>query len=286
MWFRRVKLFFYTQYIKLPAGNLCHENTRIDELSECKVAGLSLGGCLGNDQRVSVVYWDNAPYGCFIKTNGPSVIYHNRNEKGKGGNGEFSALCKYNRGVYDSLSHTIVGARNKCPLGTTLTKQECKKAGRDIGGRLDNFEVLEGYWDDAPTGCFLTPADKNTIRYNKNMYGRGKIGVSSVCRKEPIQPEDFTMTKISKAPDGSSEGLCAIDANLDVDKCLEAGLAFGGTLRDGVLTEGEWTHAPPGCFLNPSEDNAIHYNTNSTAAEFSGGVYSALCLKPKILSYF
>jgi hypothetical protein len=275
------------QYVKLPAGALCNNDARIDGTNECKMAGKYFGGCLGEnesgDPSIVIGEWHNAPRGCFIKSIDTSVIYLNKH-KGQGGKGEYSSLCRREKGgVYDRYTYTVVGTTNACPTGAALTKDECRQAGKELGGILPGSKPIEEYNNDAPTGCYhnLNPGpDKNVIFYNLNKFGRGQHGLTSICRKVPFTSGNFTMTRVSSMNDAVCQSTG--QKNLDEDMCIAAGLAFGGYLRNGELTKWNWTETPQGCFLNPSEDNAIHFNNITDASQVNGGDgrYSILCAKP------
>lgn len=60
------------------------------------------------------------------------------------------------------------------------------------------------------------------------------------------------------------------------EDCTVAGLSVGGILRDGDLVQGDWIHAPLGCFL--AEDFAVHYNTNPNGT-MNDSRYSSICRK-------
>lgn len=277
------------KYVKLPAGALCNDDTRIDEIVECEKAAKNFGGCLGNGEEIVVGIWDDVPKGCFIKTIGTSVIYLNKHESGQGGKGEYSTICRRSKGgVYDSYTQTTVGTTNSCPTGAALTKDECRTAGKDLGGKLGaDGNPIEEYNNAAPTGCYqnLNPGYDNKVYYNLNKIGRGQLGLTSICRKVPYKSGSFTMTRVSAdiAPVCQSG-----DTSLSEEECIKAGLAFGGYLRNGGLTVGDYTDTPTGCFLNPSEDNAIHYNNRTDVTQVNGGDgrYSILCAKPVTVSIF
>lgn len=134
------------------------------------MAGKYFGGCLGEnesgDPSIVIGEWHNAPRGCFIKSIDTSVIYLNKH-KGQGGKGEYSSLCRREKGgVYDRYTYTVVGTTNACPTGAALTKDECRQAGKELGGILPGSKPIEEYNNDAPTGCYhnLNPGpDKNVI---------------------------------------------------------------------------------------------------------------------------
>ncbi len=48
---------------------------------------------------------------------------------------------------------------------------------------------------------------------------------------------------------------------LSKEDCADAGLAVGGTLRNGKLLEGSWGHLPFGCLIYHEGDAAIYYNS-------------------------
>jgi len=160
-----------------------------------------------------------------------------------------------------------------CPNGASLTADECK----EFAEKNDKYNVIVGYWDNFPSGCVRQKDEDNyvTFYYNTNQINSKAnmhVGdISSVCRMMPFFPETFaqvTSGLISKCPDGT---------HLTEARCLEAGLAHGGILRDGNIIVGNWPNTPYGCFLNPGEDNAIHYSINPQGV---GGDrrFSLLCL--------
>jgi len=72
--------------------------------------------------------------------------------------------------------------------------------------------------------------------------------------------------------------VCPNGRSLTLEQCRKAGLALGAQLRDGKnVLVGAWTHAPSGCFTNPTEDNAVHYSVNPIATPDAR--YSLLCRK-------
>jgi len=162
-----------------------------------------------------------------------------------------------------------------CPAGSALTIEEC----RDLAANKDDYQVEVGYWEDFPSGCFKKRIAGNDFfnhfYYNTN-HANGKARVRenekfiSVCRIAPLVPNSFVQMPpglVAKCPSGST---------LDKTECMRAGLALGATLRDGDVVEGSWDNTPSGCFVNPGEDNAIHYSTNVNG-KGGNGRYSSLC---------
>ncbi len=73
----------------------------------------------------------------------------------------------------------IYGVR-KCPLETSIGKEECSAAGLSVGGKLQNDMLIEESWNDKPSGCFLTRGD-NVIHFNKNTTGASSDNYISMC---------------------------------------------------------------------------------------------------------
>lgn len=178
-----------------------------------------------------------------------------------------------------AFSNKFVEFVTGCPNGASLTIDECRESAKENDKNPDS--VIVGYWDNFPSGCFRQEEDDDklhgllTYYYNTNQInskGNANFGVlSSVCRIIPFFKENFAQIPsglISKCPEGT---------HLTRERCLEAGLAHGGILRNGTITEGNWHNTPQGCFLNPGEDNAIHYSVNPQGVG-GDGRYSLLCL--------
>ena len=57
---------------------------------------------------------------------------------------------------------------SRCPLSIEVAKDECEAAGLAVGGVLQDDEtVVEGSWNNRPSGCFFGPK----IHYNTNGDG-------------------------------------------------------------------------------------------------------------------
>ena len=74
----------------------------------------------------------------------------------------------------------------KCPLESSISKEECVVAGLSIGGTLQNDELIEGYWNDKPRGCSLKIED-NTILFNTYPVGARDEKYISVCREAEVR---------------------------------------------------------------------------------------------------
>ena len=67
---------------------------------------------------------------------------------------------------------------------------------------------------------------------------------------------------------------------MDISKedCVAAALSAGGELRNGKMKEGSWGNVPFGCSFEIGgllDDNAVHYNTNTTGV--NDGRFSSIC---------
>jgi len=163
-----------------------------------------------------------------------------------------------------------------CPTGSTLTLKECE----ELAEEFDDFEVEVGYWEDFPSGCSKEIRDNDSFDdfyYNTNhANGKARVGKTekfiSVCRNAPFISDSF----IQMPPGLVAE--CPTTSTLSREECVRAGLALGATLRDGDVVEGSWDNTPSGCFVNPGEDNAIHYS-NNPHGKGGNGRYTSLCSK-------
>ena len=74
----------------------------------------------------------------------------------------------------------------KCPLESSISKEECAVAGLSVGGTLKNDELVEGAWDNRPSGCSLTIED-NIIQFNANPVGVRNEKYISVCGEAEVR---------------------------------------------------------------------------------------------------
>ena len=74
----------------------------------------------------------------------------------------------------------------KCPLESSISKEECAVAGLSVGGTLKNDELVEGAWDNRPSGCSLTIED-NIIQFNANPVGVRNEKYISVCGEAKVR---------------------------------------------------------------------------------------------------
>ena len=75
----------------------------------------------------------------------------------------------------------------------------------------------------------------------------------------------------------SHEGIhCQTDHGFSIDECVTAAASVGGDLRGDRFLIGYWPNAPPGCFIEAS-DNAIHFNQNSNG--FNDGYFQPVCVR-------
>jgi len=159
------------------------------------------------------------------------------------------------------------GSVTKCLIGAALTSREdCIAAGLSTGGVLRNGSLIEGYWDHTPHGCFV--AEDLAVHYNSNPLGgiHNDVRYSAVCKQTFV---NLPRASIAQCADYSASSVSKED-------CVGAGLSIGGILRDGDLVQGDWSHAPLGCFL--AEDFAVHYNTNPNGT-MDDSRYSSICRK-------
>ena len=142
--------------------------------------------------------------------------------------------------------------------------QECKDFAKEKESGDKDVEV--GYWDDFPSGCIekrIKGNNSHTHFYYNTNHANGRARKRegeefiSVCRVAPFITNSFTQMApgiVSECPSGTA---------LSTKECMMAGMAFGAALRDGGVVEGQWDNAPSGCFVNPGEDNVVHYNSNA-----------------------
>ena len=74
----------------------------------------------------------------------------------------------------------------KCPLESSVTKNECIIAGLAVGGMLQNNELVENAWEDKPSGCIIAEGDK-VIHFNSNPVGAKDNGYVSVCQRIEVR---------------------------------------------------------------------------------------------------
>ncbi len=74
----------------------------------------------------------------------------------------------------------------KCPLESSISKEECAVAGLSVGGILENDKVVEGGWSDKPSGCSLT-IEGNIIHFNSNPVGARDEKYISICREAKVR---------------------------------------------------------------------------------------------------
>ena len=74
----------------------------------------------------------------------------------------------------------------KCPLESSVNKEECIVAGLSVGGTLENNELVEGPWSNRPSGCFLTK-DNNIVHFNGNPIGTSTENYTTVCGKIEVR---------------------------------------------------------------------------------------------------
>jgi len=84
----------------------------------------------------------------------------------------------------------------KCPLESSISKEECAVAGLSVGGILENDMVVEGAWSDKPSGCSLTVED-NIIHFNGNPVGARNETYISICREAEVRCDSMFFFLIS-----------------------------------------------------------------------------------------
>jgi hypothetical protein len=75
---------------------------------------------------------------------------------------------------------------SKCPLESSVTKNECIIAGLAVGGVLQNNELVESASEDKPSGCIIAEGGK-VIHFNSNPVGARDDGYVSVCQRIEVR---------------------------------------------------------------------------------------------------
>jgi len=124
---------------------------------ECKEAGLALGGTLINGEAAEG-NWNNAPGGCFL---GPNIQY-NENADGVS-DGLWHSICHKMKGVVQVPVNVHTHA---CPQDKTVSENDCLAAGLTAGAYKNR--VVQGSWNDKPSGCFIDKIGSRSIYFNQN----------------------------------------------------------------------------------------------------------------------
>jgi len=193
------------------------------------------------------------------------------NGDGANGHTKYSlALVSNDMNDYTRLNR---GTLPVCPKGRSLTLEQCREAGLVSGAKLrDGRNVVVGRWTHTPSGCFTNPTEDNAIHYSVNSRGTPGPRYSLLCTKSLPSVDEYVQYARGSA------ARCPAGRSLTEEQCHEAGLAFSGFFRDGKIQVGSWSHTPSGCFLNPTEDNAIHYAVNVRGTK-ADNRYTVLCLR-------
>jgi len=259
----------YSDYTRLKRGTLpvCPKG-RYLTLEQCREAGLILGAKLRDGTNVVVGKWTHTPSGCFTNPTEDNAIHYSVNSRGTPDH-RYSLLCTKSLSSVDKYVQYARGSAARCLDGKSLTKKECHEAGLAFNGFFRDGRIQVGSWSHTPSGCFLNPTEDNAIHYAVNVGGTKADNRYTILCKKSNKYVQHARGSAARCPAGKS---------LTIDQCHEAGLEFRGIFRDGRIQVGSWSHTPSGCFLNPTEDNAIHYavNVGGTKAD---NRYTILCLK-------
>eukprot|EP00592_Proboscia_alata_P008929 CAMPEP_0194353096 /NCGR_PEP_ID=MMETSP0174-20130528/1440_1 /TAXON_ID=216777 /ORGANISM="Proboscia alata, Strain PI-D3" /LENGTH=1200 /DNA_ID=CAMNT_0039121471 /DNA_START=74 /DNA_END=3673 /DNA_ORIENTATION=+ len=152
----------------------------------------------------------------------------------------------------------------KCEPSHDLSQNECIQAATSLGGVLFDNELAVGYWRNAPPGCSIA-TNGGRIFYNfidHKSFNDGNY--NPVCK---ALEDEATFSISRKALEEKATLYTAIQGNKCIsghdfseDECAAAAASVGGRLRDGNIVVGDWSHTPPGCFIEPS-DKGIHFGT-------------------------
>eukprot|EP00592_Proboscia_alata_P012766 CAMPEP_0194393426 /NCGR_PEP_ID=MMETSP0174-20130528/123290_1 /TAXON_ID=216777 /ORGANISM="Proboscia alata, Strain PI-D3" /LENGTH=579 /DNA_ID=CAMNT_0039189107 /DNA_START=202 /DNA_END=1937 /DNA_ORIENTATION=+ len=246
----------------LPAGRgiACSPELEIP-LDDCVAAGKSLGGFLRNDIFLVRGHWVHTPPGCFLQDR-DKAIHFNMNFDTVN-NGQFQPVCLHEAIEASLAPHLHKGA--KCTPGYDMTVDECILAGVSVGGKLRRRKFLVGNWANAPYGCFLEARDK-AIHFGTNENGFNNGRFLPVCKPEPLE---------STLLPGGQGSKCTQAHDFAKEDCVEAAILVGGKLLNGDFLTGDWSNAPYGCFIDPSDGNAIHYGTDMNG--INTGVFQPVC---------
>mmetsp|Transcript_26562 Transcript_26562/g.32583 ORF Transcript_26562/g.32583 Transcript_26562/m.32583 type:complete len:623 (+) Transcript_26562:85-1953(+) len=240
-------------------GLACKPELEIS-LEDCVAAAQSVGGFLREDKFMVRGHWVHTPPGCFLQDR-DKAIHFNTNPLSVN-NGQFQSVCIAEEIEASLAPHIHRGA--KCTPGYDFSIDECILAGTSVGGKLRRKHFLVGNWANVPYGCFLEHRDK-AIHYgtNENGYNNGRF--VPVCKPEPLE------ATLLPAGQGAK---CVQAHDFPKEDCVEAAQLVGGKLRDGDFLAGDWSNAPYGCFIDPS-DSAIHYGMDING--INSGVYQSVC---------
>jgi len=226
---------------------------------ECIAAASLVGGRL-RTRKFLVDNWDHTPPGCFLQKIDRAI--HFGTNVTSINNGEFQPVCK--PAVIDA-SLVEASYDSKCRAGRNFNEKECVEAGTKVVGRLRQGKFLVGDWTNAPYGCFLDMSD-NAIHYGRNQNGINNGNFLPVCTTNPLP------AMLLPAENGNK---CPIGDNFSKEECVAAAEQVGGRLRRGKYLVDNWTHTPPGCFLQRS-DYAIHFGENTEGV--NNGHFQPVCV--------
>mmetsp|Transcript_42446 Transcript_42446/g.50939 ORF Transcript_42446/g.50939 Transcript_42446/m.50939 type:complete len:366 (+) Transcript_42446:64-1161(+) len=238
-------------------GTKCISGNDVSQ-DDCIVAAKSLGGRLRN-RSFLVGNWGTTPAGCFLEAS-DKAIHFGTNPDGVNA-GYFQPVC-----APGEITPTLLprGDGRKCAEMHDYSVDECIAAGSAVGGTLRHGRFPIGYWSTAPNGCFLDPSD-NAIHYGTNLDAVNRGAFEPVCKT--------VASEVSFLP--AERGYtCMHEQHFSQEDCIVAAASVGGVLRRGAIQVGNWYHAPPGCFIESRNDNAIHYNR---IGGFNNGSFRSVC---------
>lgn len=243
----------------LPAikGSACAAE---DEISaeDCVAAAMAIGGKLRDDTfKIGVFY--NGPPGCFIEESDKAIHYGT--DAGSTNNGLFQPVC-VERIVQVSVLPNFKGTM--CTPGYDFTEQECLEAAKAAGGILRNDQYLVGDWENTPSACFMEHSDM-AIHYGHRQGAVNNGYFHPVCKPGVIE---------ATLKPAERDVQCRDNHNFSQLECVAAAKSVGGQLRDNEFIVGDYTNAPFGCFIDPS-DAAIHYGREERGVNI--GTYQSVC---------
>jgi len=245
----------------LPAikGSACAAEDEIS-LEDCAAAAMAIGGELRyGSLKIGVFY--NGPPGCFIEESDKAIHYGT--DAGSTNNGFFQPVC-----VARIVEATVLpdSAGSKCTPGYDFTEQECLEAAKAVGGRLRKNKYLVGDWANTPSACFMEHRDM-AIHYGHRQGAVNNGYFHPVCKPGVIE---------ATLKPAERDVQCRDTHNFSQLECVAAAKSVGGQLRNNEFIVGDYTNAPFGCFIDPS-DAAIHYGREVSGVNI--GTYQSVCKK-------
>ncbi|CAB9498733.1 expressed unknown protein [Seminavis robusta] len=257
-------------YELVPFQPQCDSGYGISSKDECAKAAVKAGGTLFS-YAVHEYNGDGVPCGCFLE-GGPvdagKIIFSSKTTGCANEHRRFYNVCKRKK---DRTTAVAMPYRVDCDPGYQYTKNECHAAALEAGGV---GSLHEGQWPETPCGCFLT-RESGKIHFStrttncQNWHSPDSWVYNPVCKPRGNRNEyklDHVKTKCDAGEEIPTKSLCAI-----------AGQALYGRLDSGVVTSGDYPHAPCGCFLDNADH--VHWNTRTSSCGNNGLAFMPVCYK-------